>query len=267
LLRAFYPLYNDPANWYFRVEYNVTTPIVLKPGEQLNYEIRAYPLKAGTYHIHTFLVSDDRLTYNKHMAQFIARGQTVVVTGSSMPTIGEVTQLYLPFTIGTATLSFLIIRARKIAKENQLGKVQKGIRIYFAAKAAIETVWISGLIFWLVIAAYSILYPLETRLLTVLSMITIIAVITTGSYAAVIAKSQKVQRVVAIATAGASAAFCFLLLFGDIDDGGFGYNRAQFDVNGLILLLAIIVNPIVVVLSLAKRKESHKSKSEVPSRQ
>jgi hypothetical protein len=270
LLRNFYPLYNDPANWYFRIEYNVSTPIVLKPGEQVDYEIKAYPLKAGIYHIHTFLVSDDRYSYNKHLSQFVARGQTVVVTGSSVPTMGEITQLYLPFAIGAVTLSFLILGTRRIAKQNHLGKVRKGIRIYFAVKAAIETVWLWGILFWLAMAAYPILYPLETRLVSVLSMTAIIAAITAGSYFAAVAKSQKVQRVVAIATAGASAVFCFLLLFGDIDDGGFGYNRAQFDVNGLILLIAIIVNSIIAILALVKRSETHKSRrftSEIPSRQ
>jgi hypothetical protein len=255
--RSAYPLYYDPASWYFRIEYNISSPLVLQPGEELDYEIRAYPLKTGNYHVHTLLVSDEKYSYNHHLLQFVGRGQTVIVAGGNVqPTMGEIAQFYMPLAIGAAALSFLVMVARKMAKADS-GKIRKGVRYYFAAKASIETVWLSGIMIWLASAAYQILYSLETRLFHVLGTTAIIAAIAAGSYVAAIAR-PRLQRMFAVGAA--SVSFAFYLLLPYIDTGGFGWFRGQFDVNYSIMTAALIVNGAVLILSIMPRKEAKASK-------
>lgn len=260
--RSAYPLYYDPASWYFRIEYNISSPLVLQPGEELDYEIRAYSLKTGDYHVHTLLVSDEKYSYNRHLLQFVGRGQTVLVAGPDMPpTTGETTQFYAPLAIGAAALFFLFMMARKVAKADP-GRIRIGVRYYFAAKASIETVWLSGILIWLASTAYAILYPLETRLFHVLGTTAIIAAIAAGSYVATIAK-PRLQRMFAIGTAAASFAFYLLLPY--IDTGGFGWFRGQFDVDYSIMTAALVVNGAALVLSLMplKKMKAHRFESGV----
>ncbi|MGI0020671.1 MAG: hypothetical protein ACREAY_09405, partial [Nitrososphaera sp.] len=94
LLLSYYPLYNAHASWYFKTEYdNQPNIIIIKPREEIDYEIKAYPLKAGVYHVHSSFVFDYVNDGEYRYYQSVGRGETVTVVGSHMMTAGEVTQL------------------------------------------------------------------------------------------------------------------------------------------------------------------------------
>lgn len=217
LLHSYYPIYEDPSSWYFRTESNLTTPFIIHPNEEVGYQIKVYPLKAGLYHIHSFFLSD--IVRNNHYLDGVAAGQIVSVSGgSSLPTTGEIAQLYLPLAIGAAAIAFMVTKAIKITKEKGESRSNRmmrgGVRIYFAVKSSLETVWLAGLLSWLVLAAYPTLQPFaETRFVSLLTIIAIIAAITVGGYIAAIAKSRKIQSIAAIGAASATIIFYVLMFF------------------------------------------------------
>lgn len=272
--RLYYPFYDSEESWYFKINSNLTSPVVLEPGQKINYEIRVYPLKAGIYHIHSYFISDEGIDR-------VGPGQTVQVNGSTVLTAGEVVAFYLPFAIGAVSLVVLVLRAKRTANELGFGKIRKGIKIFFAVKSSLEAVWLSGLAVWLVLAAYHVLQPFETRLINVIAIIAIISVLTVSSYIATISKARKLNSF-AIGVAGASAIFYFLLYFGSpiqlfaspyyfaLSTGAFGYNHDPLELDPLFLFIAILTNACVASLLLWKRKEGNiasKSMNELATRQ
>jgi len=264
--RSYYALEDSKESWYFRME-SRPNPIILKPGEKIDYEIRLYPLKAGIYHVHSYFIRNDG-------HDGIARGETVQVTGSTMTTTGEVVGFYLPLSIGAASMIILSLKARKAANELGFGRIRKGIKMYFAVKASVEVIWLSGLLVWLIMVAYSVLQPFETRLISLVLITTILAAITVSSYITTISKA-KLQNFLATITAAASAIFYFFLLFGvsfhfDLTAAAFGYFHNPLVVNPLFLVIAITTNAVVTALLLWKRKEDNitaKAANELTSRQ
>ncbi|GEM_PF-5971803 len=225
LLEAQYPMAKQEDGMYFKIAYNLTNPVILRPHESLGYQITLYPLKAGTYHVHSLFISD--------VHQFIGPGQTVVVTGSTAPTLGEFTQLYLPLVIGVGVLVFLVTKALSLAKKKQIrmNRVEKGIRIYFALKCSLEVMWLSAILFWFALAAYSsYLFPFESRLGLVLAMAAAIAAITFGSCMASIARPKRLHVGFSVGTSVASALFYLVPLFANISS-----LQPQFDISRFLL--------------------------------
>lgn len=85
LLDIVYPPARDQSTMLFRVTHNLSNPVIVEPGKTVSYEIKVYPLKAGTFHIHALFLSD----YSK----YIGRGQTVFISGENTTTSQEFTQL------------------------------------------------------------------------------------------------------------------------------------------------------------------------------
>lgn len=56
--------------WYFDVKTNYSEDtVVLQPNEIKDYKITAYPLKAGNYHVHTFLTLDERKDISPYVGE------------------------------------------------------------------------------------------------------------------------------------------------------------------------------------------------------
>lgn len=206
--RLYYPFYFSEESWYFKIDSNLTNPVVLAPEQKINYEIRLYPLKAGMYHIHSYFISNEGIDR-------IGPGATIQVNNDDnnngsleiLPTFGEIIGFYLPLAIGAAGLIILIPVAKRNANDLGFGKIRKGIKIFFAAKSSIESIWISGLAVWLVTVAYPVLQPLETRLVSVIAVIAVIAAITAGGYIATLSKARRLQNSFAVSLSSASAVF------------------------------------------------------------
>ncbi|AIF83690.1 hypothetical protein NTE_01628 [Candidatus Nitrososphaera evergladensis SR1] len=251
LLAFIYPPYRDQSNWYFRVELNnLPSSIVLEPGEKVDYEIQIYPLKAGAYHVHSFFLSEN-----------FARsglGQTILVTGSSAPTTGEITQLYLPLVLGLTSFVILIIRIMQISRENAHLARERIARVYFAAKSSLETMWLAGVLFWLATAAPY--FPaIESRYAFALSASAVLAAIVIGGYVSAAAKQNARHLAFAIMTSAVSAAFCFALLFGE----GWlypYYKELHFLVDGSALFLAMIANSIIAIYFAVMARKEGKNK-------
>lgn len=251
--RLYYPFYDSEESWYFKIDSNLTNPVVLEPTQKINYEIRVYPLKAGTYHIHSYFISDEGIDR-------IGPGQTVQVSGNAMPTSGELIGFYLPLAIGAASLIVLILKARRTARNLGFGRIRRGIKIFFAVKSSIEAIWLTGLVVWVVTVAYHVLQPFETRLLSVIAMTGLIAAITVSGYITTVSKARKLQNSFAISLAIVSAIFYLFLLFGPLyylATPAFGYNRNPFHLDPLFLFISIFTNASVAGLLLWKRKESN----------
>jgi hypothetical protein len=266
--RLYYPLRDSEESWYFKIDSNLTNPVILEPGQTINYEIRVIPLKAGMYHIHSYFLSNEGIDR-------VGPGQTVQVNGSAMPTVGEIVGFYLPLAIGATTLIFFVPRARRTANELGLGKIRKGIKIFFAVESSLEAIWLSGLVAWLVLAAYHVLQPIETRLIGVIILIAVIGAITVGGFIIAGSKNKKHQNGFAVGLASASAIFYFLLQFGSpyylgLSAAAFGYNHSPFELDPLFLLVAILTNANAAALLLWNRKEgdiSSTSTNELATRQ
>lgn len=242
LLTIIYPPYKDPASWYFKVEHSLTSPFPLQSGDQVDFEIRAYPLKSGAYHVHSYFISDE--------GAFIGRGQTIVVTGSASPTVGEISELYLPFAIGLAAAVVLILRAVLVSRKHN--RAERVVRIFFAAKSSFETVWLTGILFWLATASY--LVSLEARYTLVLLTSAALASITFGGYAASTIKSRSHYLKFAVGTSIATAVFYFILTFSNTLDQ---YKSPQFGIDGFISFVAIVASVLVAayLLILLKREK------------
>lgn len=244
LLITTYPPYRDVASWYFEVEHSLAGPITLQSGDQIDFEIRAYPLKSGIYHVHSYFISDE--------ARFWGRGQTIVVTGSAVPTAGEVTQLYLPFAIGLAAGTILILQAASVSRKQN--RLERTVRIFFAAKSSFETAWLSGVLFWLATTSY--ISSVETRFVLVLSALAVLASITFGGYAASIVKSRTRHLKFAVGTSVATAAFYFILTFSNTFDQ---YRVPQFTPDAFVSFVAVVVNALVATyLLIVQRRERGK---------
>ena len=104
-----YPEHDD---WFFQT---VAEPgkITLEPLETAEYKIITVPLKAGTYHVHTQVMSDK--------GSKLGPGQAIVVEGSSDITAGELLGIYVRFTvlIFLAIAGILIVR-KIISKRNMI---------------------------------------------------------------------------------------------------------------------------------------------------
>jgi hypothetical protein len=286
LLRLFYPVYNDPVSWYFRVESNLTNPIVIKPGEELNYEIKVYPLKAGTYHVHSTFVYDYLSEGRYRFYQSTGYGQSVTVAGPSTPTVGEIAQLIIPFSIGAILLPLTILKIRAAAGQesppsggNSRSKLRLGIRLYFAVKASLESVWLAGLLSWFVLVAYPAFHSIETRVIFMAGMIVIVAAIAAGGYIAAFARSIRVQTIFAIGTAVASILVYFLLdvvsfylfynaggipfAYNLLPTSGVGYNDNQFQFYGSVPLIAFLANCAAALLSAYSVRRENRLVSKI----
>lgn len=245
LLTVIYPPYGDVSSWYFEVEHNLPEPLILQSGDQIDFEIRAYPLKSGIYHVHSYFISDK--------GSFWGRGQTIVVSGYTAPTAGELTQLYLPFAIGLAASVILIPRAVSVSRKQN--RVERAVRVFFAAKSSFETVWLTGILFWLATTSYVSL--LEARYAFVLLASAALAAITFGGYAASLVKSRTRHLKFAIGTSVTTAAFYFVLTFSNTLGQ---YRVPQFTPDALVSFLAVIVNALVAAyLVIMLRREKRKA--------
>jgi hypothetical protein len=209
LLFQYYPPAREQASWYFKTENHFSNPIVIKPSGKAYFEIKAYALKAGYYSIVILLMSDHgNLNYRE------GGGYTIFVGGSTTPTIGEITHVYLPFIIAGIAIPFSILRANKVAKTTGRPRLEMGIRIYFAAKFALEVGWFSGSLVWLVSDGYSLIYPYGTVIITAIALTVIVASISAGSYFAATIRSKKKWTKTAITVSLASIVFYLFTLSG-----------------------------------------------------
>jgi len=281
LLRLSYPPSHDPASWYFKAESNLTSPIIIKPREEINFEIKAYPLKAGIYHVHSTFVYDYLNDGRYRYYQSTDRGNLVTVTGSSAPTFGEVTQLIVPFAIGTVAIPIAVLKGMKVKKAgsssspvSEHSRLRRGIRIYFAVKSSLEVVWLSGIIFWFVFVAYPAFNTLETRLASIAGMIVVISSMIAGGYIAAFAKSKKLQSAFSIGTAISSIFVYFLSSlisyytwvnisaspYDLLPSSGVGYSYNQFEFYEYVPLIALFANSAVAILSAVSiRREMRKA--------
>lgn len=247
LLAIIYPPLKDQSTWYFRVEHSMPNPVVVGPGESIDYEMKIYPLKAGSYHVHTFFLAD--------YGPGLSRGWTMIVTGQTMPTAGEITQLYLPLAFGVAAISALTLLAfRRIHAQTA---DEKAIRIYYIIKSSYETVWLSGVVFWLTTATYLT----AEKYGVVVVMTAGLAAITIGGYVAAGAKSRKVQRLFAMGTSAATVALYLTLTTGDYPaiDNQF----QQFNQDGLIIITALVGNTLAAILIFVLELRSRKRPAEI----
>ncbi len=88
--------FSHNSNWYFNKEINPPEITFAEDEVIINYKITLYPLKAGTFHIHTLL--PEALTYGP--------GGQITIEGENVITGGEFTGLYLPIIL---LLSIIII--------------------------------------------------------------------------------------------------------------------------------------------------------------
>lgn len=259
LLRFIYPPYRDQSSWYFRVDHSLSSSsVVLEPGEKIDYHVKIYPLKAGAYHVHSFFLSEK--------FPRLGIGQTIMVTGSSAPTTGEMTQLYLPFAIGAATFAVLMLRVVRISKQGAHSNRERIVRAYFAAKSSFETVWLAGVLFWLTMWA-SYLYPIGERFTFALSASAALAIIIILGYASVLTLSKARQSIFAATASGTTAAFYIALLFGDAL-GYSSYREPQFYVDGFVSFIVAIANSLIAIyFAIMAWKERNRSAKVAPVHQ
>jgi hypothetical protein len=188
--------------------------------------------------------------------------------------MGEVTQLILPFAIGAIAIPVMVLKTRKAAKSDTRSRMREGIRLYFAVKASLEPSWLAGLLLWFFFAAYPAFHLLESRILSMIGMIALIAAITVSGYIAAIAKSKKTQNIFALGTAIASVVFYYLLnlisFYAWVNGGasyydllptsGVGYNYNAFELNSLVSLIGFAANAVVAVMSALVRREKYNTK-------
>lgn len=106
--------YSETTQWYFQTKTNFPNDIItLGPHEVKDYSIVVTPLKAGNYHVHTFLSTQN--------GQFLGPGGSIQVDGSSLPTIGEIFGIYLRFTLMMSLFGLAIFLATQ--KRSQLVKL------------------------------------------------------------------------------------------------------------------------------------------------
>lgn len=244
LLNFIYPPYRDQSSWYFRMEHSMPSSFVLGPGEGMDYEIRVYPLKAGSYHVHSYFVAKDFAA--------IGRGQTIIVSGSSAPTAGEFMQLYLPFAIGVASLALLVLG---IMRARARSAREKAARIYFAAKSSFETVWLAGILSWAAASPY--MYSIDTRFAFAAATAVALALVAAGGYSFAVARAR--QPMLAMATSIATAAFYSFLLFGE--PFGVLQNRwPVFYVDGPASFVIIVANSLIAIyFAIVVRRERNRA--------
>lgn len=249
LLNQIFPPYRDHSTWYFSVENSLPNPLILGPEESVPYEIKLYPRKAGMYHVHSYFVSSD--------GAYLGRGQTVEVTGDSVPTFEEITQFYVPLAGGGAALAVLTLYSMRGVPAGSMR--EKAIRICFAIKASYETTWVLGIAFWLA-AASTYLLTLERTYVTSVALTLILAAITSGGYAAALSMRRS-QRLFAIATSAATVIFYLALV--NLQSSHLGVPFVQFSHDALVLSVAVFGNAVLVaVISfMAVRERGRPEKS------
>jgi len=109
--------YQEHDDWFFQT---VAEPdkITLEPSETVEYKITTVLLKAGTYHVHTQVTSDN--------GSKLGPGQTITVDGSSDITMGELFGIHLRFAVlvllaitGILMVRKIISKRRKLRLENE----------------------------------------------------------------------------------------------------------------------------------------------------
>ena len=106
--------YQEHDDWFFQT---ITEPskITLEPMESVEYKIITVPLKAGTYHVHTQVTSDN--------GSKLGPGQTIVVDGSSEITTGEILGIYVRFAVLVLlAIAGILIVVKTISKRNRIRK-------------------------------------------------------------------------------------------------------------------------------------------------
>ncbi len=104
------------ASWYFKYEAK-PREISISEGDIIDYKITVYPLKAGPYHVHSYLSDTE-----KHCRWGL--GQTIIVEGREGVTDGEIFGFYLPILSSVALISFgtcvgIILIRRKITQKRK----------------------------------------------------------------------------------------------------------------------------------------------------
>lgn len=89
------------ADWYFKYDSDPTQISIIE-GEALDFQITVFPLKEGKYHIHTFLPETEKQCR-------WGPGQTMIISGSSELTSGEILGLYGPATIFPISLGVTLL--------------------------------------------------------------------------------------------------------------------------------------------------------------
>jgi hypothetical protein len=240
-LYDYYPLYKNPASWYFKIESNLPNPTILKPNEKRDFEIKIYPLKAGTYHVHSMFFTD--------IGGYWGPGMTIIVTGSDAPTLGEITQLYLPFIFGVASATLLSLKARNVMRHGIRNSI---IRLYFLIKSSVETIWLSGLILWFGFTGLSI-YSYEEY--TVMLSLTIFLIsITILGYASAIARSK--HKWFVISASIASIVFYTTLYFDHNEPMIYGFVPSELYPNTFLAFIATLISlAIAIYMAIWGRKD------------
>lgn len=213
LLELFYPPYRESPTWNFRIEHSLPSPFILQPHESKEFQVRVFPLKAGYYHVHSTFVSDE--------GPAVSRGASVLVTGQTSPTSGEIALVYVPLGLGATALIVLSILTTR--RSRGLGFKEKVVRYFFVIKSSFETLWLSGIMFWMAIALPAYLYSLEQTNAMLAAVLIGLAAITIGGYFAVITKPSTQQRIIAIGTCIGTIAFYIALEYAGFGDRRFYY--------------------------------------------
>jgi hypothetical protein len=231
LLDIFYPPIRDQATMYFDVRHNLSNPTTLEPGTMIGYEIKVYPQKTGTFHIHTLVIADDR--------KYIGRGQTVTVSGGDDVILGDVTQVFVPLALGTGALvalTTLIMRKGRAGKPAVLGS-----RLYFAAKSSFETAWVFGIVSWL--SSSPQLFAFEASYFRVVAVTLVLAAIMVGGYISALSAVRRRQHAFDIALLVATVAFYLAL-----DSSPLTYQFEQFRAHPIVWQIAVVANSAAATL-------------------
>jgi hypothetical protein len=238
-LSTVYPPFRDQSVMYFRFE-SMPDSVVLEPGESKPYEIKFYPLKAGVYHVHTNVVTED--------GSRIARGQTIIVDGEGGYTEGEIFQLYIPVTLFLATAAIMTMILIRIIRPS--GWKDIFVRFFFVFKSSYETMLLSGVAFSLLLTPY---LPINSLALVVGLAVALGAIII-GSYISVVARSH--NRIIAISTSAATVIFYFVLLM-----SGCSHTYSQcypFTFDDSIVFLVVVGNAIsaglIAILTMREQR-------------
>ena len=239
-LSTIYPPFRDQSAMYFRIESTMPERVVLEPGDSTTYEIKFFPLKAGAYHVHTYVITEDGAR--------IGRGQTIIVDGENRHTQGEILQLYLPvvlFVTAAAILSAILLRQSRLR-----GWRQVSIGFFFVFKSSYETMLVAGVVTSLLLSPNL----LQDTVVLVNGLAVWLSAITVGSYFLIVTGTRR--NTIAIGTLVATSIFYFVLVYSGCS---FAYSRSypfNFD-SSYVSLIAVgnaIAAGLVIVLIARERK-------------
>jgi hypothetical protein len=237
-----YPPYRDQSAMFFRMESEMADAMILGPGESTPYEIKFYPLKAGAYHVHTYVVTDEGAR--------IGRGQTIIVDGESHLIAGEILQLYLPLALFAAAAA--VMTTTFLTRIRPKGWKEVSFRSFFVFKSSYETMLFSGITSSLLLAPY---LPREF-LAQVIALTVGLAAITICGYFSTLARHH--HEIIAIGTLAGTSLFYFVLL-----TSGCSYSYSQchpfnFDSSYVSLIVAgnAVAAGLVSIMIARERKKS-----------